>query len=226
MAAPAINRLNQAELDFVNNQVTGAFLHQYGTSGGYGMFCKLATQQGFKCAGGAQSKGSYATYLKNAITGGGSLWARMVNDYNNLDGFTKASMAKGITKSKALKPPQPFQSGCFKNFTVNDLRDIADAAGVKVSGNKAQICGQLQKAGVSPAALWGQDSQTVQLSTPAAPGRGQVAWQQYARSTNKKRPRAPKTYASAKDYVPSAIPDIQGNLTIDEAQFMQSLDQQ
>lgn len=206
MAAPTIDRLNQAELEFVNNQVTATFLHQYGTSGGYSMFCKLATQQGFKCAGGAQSKGSYATYLKNAITGGGSLWAQMVKDYNNLDGFTKASMAKGITKSKALKPPAPFQSGCFKNFTVSDLKDIADAAGVRVSGNKAQICGQLQKAGVNAEALWGQGSQEVQLSTPAAPGRGQMAWEQYVRSTNKKRPRAPKTYASALDFAPEYKP--------------------
>lgn len=228
-APPTIARLTQGELDFVNNQVNAGFLHKYGTSGGFGMFCKLATQQGFKCANGTgpQSKSSYASYLKNATTGGGvTLWSQMVGDYNDLDGFTKASMAKAIGKGKALKPPQPFQSGCFKNFTVSDLKDIAEMAGVKVHGNKAQICGQLQKAGVDPTALWGAGSQSVSIQSIAAPGKGKAAWEAYARATKKRGVKAPKTYAGALAEAAKKFSDDPSTLTPAELAFLQSLNNQ
>ena len=196
MADITLTPLNQSELDFVTNQVNGAFLHNFGTSQGYGMFCSVAKQQGFKCAGGPQAKGSYATYLKNAKVGGTNLFQTMTRAYNDLDGFTKAAMAKKIVKGKALQA-KTFNTGCFTKFTVGELHEIAGLAGVKVSGNKANVCAQLQASGVDLAALWsgGQDI----TINPKAKKTGVAGWEAYARKTT---PRAAKirTYGEAETY--------------------------
>ena len=207
IATMTLKPLNEAELTFVNNQVNGAFLHKFGSSQGFGMFCNVAKQQGFKCAGGPQAKGSYATYLKNAKVSGPNpnLFAQMTAAYGTLDGFTRAAMAKKITKGKALQA-KTFNTGCFTKFTVNELHEIAGLAGVSVSGNKANVCAQLQASGVDLTALWAGGSDIT--INPKAKQVGPAAWQAYARST-KKRGRVPRTYAGAEAYT-SAGPTANG----------------
>ena len=224
MADITLTPLNQGELDFVTNQVNNTFLHNFGTSQGYGMFCSVAKQQGFKCAGGPQAKGSYATYLKNAKAGNTSLFSQMTSAYNNLDGFTKAAMAKKIVKGKALQS-KTFNTGCFTKFTVAELHEIASLAGVKVSGNKANVCSQLSASGVDLAGLWGQ-SQNITIN-PKQKQTGQAGWQAYARKTKKRAGAIPRTYAGMEAYAPSAIPlalaQQNGALTPAEKTYIASL---
>ena len=203
IATMTLKPLNESELFFVNNQVNGAFLHKFGSSQGYGMFCSVAKQQNFKCAvGGPQAKASYATYLKNAKAGNTTLLAQMSAAYNGLDGFTKAAMAKKITTGKALQS-KTFNTACFKGYTVNELHEIAGLAGVSVSGNKANVCAQLQASGVDLTALWAGGSDIT--INPKAKQVGPAAWQRYARST-KKRGRVPRTYAELEAYAPATSP--------------------
>jgi len=217
IATMTLKPLNESELNFVNNQVNAAFLRKFGSSQGFGMFCNVAKQQGFKCAGGTQAKGSYATYLKNAKVGNTNLFAQMTAAYGALDGFTKAAMAKKITKGKALQA-KTFNTGCFTKFTVSELKEIADVAGVSVSGNKADVCAQLTASGVDLDAFWA-GGQNVTIN-PKAKQVGPAAWQAYARST-KKRGRVPRSYAQVEGYT-SAAPDPNG-LTAGEVAFWDKL---
>ena len=221
IATMTLKPLNEAELNFVNKQVNGAFLHKFGSTQGFGMFCNVAKQQGFKCAGGPQAKGSYATYLKNAKAGTAvtapTLFSQMTAAYGTLDGFTKAAMAKKITKGKALQS-KTFNTGCFTKFTVAELHEIAGLAGVKVSGNKANICAQLKKSGVPLDTLWAGTDVTI---TPQASQAGPAAWEAYA-SRTKKRGRVPRSYAQIDAYT-SAAPSDNGGLTDPEIAFWDKL---
>ncbi len=217
LATMTLKPLTEAELNFINNQVNGAFLHKYGTAKGYGMFCKVANQQGFKCQGGPQAKASYATYLKNASTPGGTLLAQAVAGYNALDGFTKAAMAGGVKKGKDLKD-KTLNVACFTKFTVQELKDIADAYKIKVSGSKANVCAQLQASGVDLTALWaGQGTLTIGAKQP-----GPAAWKAYASKT-KKRGRVPRSYAQAADYEAASLPRVGAPLSAADVAYWDSL---
>lgn len=216
VANMTLKPLSEGELNFVNTQVQSSFLHKFGTSQGFSMFCKVAGQKNFKCAGGPQAKASYATYLKNAKVGNTNLFAQMTAAYSALDGFTKAAMAKKIGNGKALQS-KTFNTGCFTKFTVNDLKEIAGLAGVTVSGNKADICAQLSASGVDLQALWA-GGQNITLS-PKANGSGLAAWEQYARNT-KKTGRVPRSYSDVSDYQGDA--DTAG-LTDDQIAFWDKL---
>ena len=216
--------LNQNELTFVDSKVNNAFLHKFGSTQGFGMFCSVSKQQGFKCSSGPQAKASYATYLKNAKVSGGNLFVQMTTAYNSLDGFTKAAMAKKIIKGKTLQS-KTFNTGCFTKFTKGELVEIAELAQVSVSGNKANICSQLQASGVDLSGLWaGSNNITI---NPQSKQTGTAAWQQYARSTNK-RGAATKQYGSVSDptnFNAFAASVQEGGLTKNEIAFYTKLAQ-
>lgn len=227
MAAPPapnvgtkLEPLTERQLDFVNTQVSADFLHHFGSTRGYSLFCKVALAQGFKCREGSQSKASYATYLRNAKVNGGTLFDAMITAYNELDNFSKAAMAKQIHGGRKLKPVT-FNVGCFRNYTVADLKEIAGLAGVKVDGNKAKICAQLQNAGVDPT-LWGAAPDVT--VAPGQTGTGLQAWKRYARRT-KKRDAAVQTYAGANSYKPPYLPQGAAGLTPAEKAYLASLNE-
>lgn len=152
-----VKALSAAQLEFINNKVSMSYLKNYGTATGFSEFCKSAVKAGVlkNCNGKSPaSKEAYATYLVNANDGKQvSLWNKMVDDYGNLDSWTKAGMAKQVEKGKGLSAKTKkyltdssvYASCAFNNWTVSELKEkIKDLADVKDSDlkglPKAELC--------------------------------------------------------------------------------------
>lgn len=138
--AAQIQPLTGTELDFVTNFVSKDFLYRYGTPSGFNYFCDAAEDAGvMDCKRGG--KEAYGTYLKNI----GKL-KNALADYKQLDPWTQAAMMTKVSKGNQLAKGTA-KLDCFAGkYTVSDLRDIASAFDIPVSGNKVNICMQLQTA--------------------------------------------------------------------------------